>query len=208
LHKNEIKNISEKEFDKSQIVYQDKRMKDSKNDIENLNMKRNSIVEEIEILEFWKEGFSPRGIPSMLIDEAIPFLNRKVAQYLDQICHGRYIVSFDTMSETKSGEFRDKISVKVFDTETHANQRKQLSGGQSRIVDIATILTLSDLQTNIQGIEFNLLLFDEIFDSLDGSNINQVSKLLKMISKDKSIFIISHNHINEIEADETLNFLL
>jgi DNA repair exonuclease SbcCD ATPase subunit len=107
----------------------------------------------------------------MLTDEAIPFMNEKVSEYLDSLSNGRYIVSFDTQGAIKSGEIRDKISVNVLDTYTRANQRLQLSGGQTRLVDIATILTLGDLQTNNLGIKVNLLIFDEIFDSLDEQNI-------------------------------------
>ena len=43
------------------------------------------------------------GIPSMLIDEAIPFMNEHIGYYLDQI-GSRYIVSFDTLNKNKGGE--------------------------------------------------------------------------------------------------------
>jgi DNA repair exonuclease SbcCD ATPase subunit len=155
-------------------------------------------------LEFWKTGFSSSGIPSMLIDEAVPFMNEKVAYYLDKFTNGRYIVSFDTLAATKAGEFRDKISVNVVDTYTRANSRVQLSGGQTRIIDIATILTLGDLQENIQDVSINILLFDEIFDSLDEENIGYVSKVLTKLKYGKSIYLISHRHEDQIEADETL----
>ncbi len=154
------------------------------------------------ILEFWKQAYSSTGIPSMLIDDAIPFMNERVAYYLEKISNGRYIVSFDTLSETKSGEFRDKISVNVLDTKTRANRRVQFSGGQTRVVDIAIILTLGDLQAKIQDIKFNILLFDEIFDSLDDENIGYVSKVLRVLANKKTIFIISHRHVDQLEADE------
>ena len=140
----------------------------------------------------------------MLIDESIPFMNRKVSEYLDMLTNGRYIVSFDTLAETKGGEFRDKISVRVLDTHTQANSRVQLSGGQTRIVDIATILTLGDLQSNIQDMKINILLFDEIFDSLDDENIGYVAKVLNKLKIGKSIYIISHQHQDQVEADQTL----
>jgi len=162
------------------------------------------LEESIDLLMFWKEGFSSSGIPSMLIDEAIPFMNNTISSYLDKI-GGRYTVSFDTMKATKSGEFRDKISVNLFDSVTWANERVQFSGGQVRVVDIATILTLSDLQENIQNTKFNILLFDEIFDSLDDQNTEYVSALLSTIKRDRAIFIVSHKHIHQIEADETYN---
>jgi exonuclease SbcC len=160
--------------------------------------------EDVEIFEFWKAAFSPTGIPSMLIDEAIPFMNKKVSEYLDKLTNGRYVVSFDTLAETKKGEFRDKISVNVLDTHTRASSRIQLSGGQTRIIDIATILTLGDLQSNIQNVKFNILLFDEIFDSLDEENIGFVSKVLSNMKFGKSIYLISHRHEDQLEADEVL----
>jgi len=164
-----------------------------------------SIDNSMEMLQFWKTGFSPTGMPSMLIDESIPFMNKKVSEYLDMLTNGRYIVSFDTLDETKSGEFRDKISVRVVDTHTQANSRVQLSGGQTRIVDIATILTLGDLQSTINDVKFNILLFDEIFDALDYDNVGYVSKVLNKLKIGKSIFIISHQHQDQLDPDELLS---
>ena len=141
----------------------------------------------------------------MLIDEAIPFMNRTVADYLERMTNGRYIVSFDTLATTKAGEFRDKISVHVLDTHTKASSRVQLSGGQTRIIDIATILTLGDLQSNLQDVSFNILFFDEIFDRLDEENIGFVSKILRKLKIGRSIFLISHRHEDQLEADEVLS---
>lgn len=174
--------------------------------IKELGENKERLEEDIEVLEFWKVGFSSSGIPSLLIDEAIPFMNKQVSYYLDRISNGRYIVSFDTLKATKEGEFRDKISVNVLDNLTKANSRVKLSGGQTRLIDIATILTLCDLQSSVQDIKFNIILFDEIFDSLDDENIGYVSNLLRSLIVDKSVNIISHRHIDQIEADEVLNF--
>jgi len=171
-----------------------------------LGENKGKLEEAVKVLEFWKVGFSSSGIPSLLIDEAIPFMNKQVSYYLDRISNGRYLVSFDTLKATKEGEFRDKISVNVLDNLTKANSRVKLSGGQTRLVDIATILTLCDLQSSVQDIKFNIILFDEIFDSLDDENIGYVSNLLRSLIVDKSVNIISHRHIDQIEADEVLSF--
>ena len=144
---------------------------------------------------------------SMLIDEAIPFMNNRISYYMDILCNGRYKVSFDTLKPTKDNkEFRDKISINVFDIETHSDKRVKFSGGQTRLVDIGTILTLSDLMANIQDISVNIILFDEIFDSLDSENIRHASNLIKIVSKEKWVGIISHNKIDDIEADNYLEF--
>lgn len=202
----EVKRLEEQEYDSEQLFkLEHKKIKLEKSIYINIQL-LDGLTSKINLLNFWKSAFSSTGIPSMLIDEAIPFLNDRVFYYLDKFTNGRYLVSFDTIAETKSGEYRDKISVNVIDTYTKANNRVQLSGGQTRIIDIATILTLGDLQSNIQGMKINILLFDEIFDSLDEENIGYVSKVLNTIKEDKSIYLISHRHVDQLEADQVLNF--
>jgi len=201
-----IKFSEEKEYDETQLNSYTKKEGELEHSIHQFTESIKMITDDILVLQFWKVAYSPSGIPSMLIDESIPFMNKKVSHYLDLLTNGRYIVSFDTMDEIKSGEFRDKISVRVIDTHTQANSRVQLSGGQTRIVDIATILTLGDLQSNINDVKFNILLFDEIFDALDDENIGYVSKILNKLKMDRSIYIISHQHQDQLEPDELLAF--
>jgi len=191
------------EYDNTLLDSQIKKEEEVKEKIKVLTESLSNIEDRYNVLRFWKAGFSMSGIPSMLIDEAIPFMNRRIMEYLDAI-GGRYIVSFDTLGEIKSGEVRDKITIRVLDTVTKANMRKQLSGGQTRIVDIATILTLSDLQNIIQDTKTNIILLDEIFDSLDDKNIAYVSNLLRSLAKGRSTNIISHRAIDQIDCDEQL----
>lgn len=202
----EIKQLEETEYDETQLKSYIAKKAQLKTEIE--SSKENLVKYDmlIEIGQFWKTGFSSAGIPSMLIDEAVPYMNERVEHYLDMLTAGRYVVSFDTLAETKAGDFRDKISVHVLDTQTRANTRVQLSGGQTRIIDIAIILTLGDLLSRIQNVSFNILLFDEIFDALDEQNIQYVSKVLSKIKIGKAIYIISHQHQDHLEADETLAF--
>ena len=191
------------EYDNTFFNTQIEKEKEVKRNIEKCKISLSEIEDKYDILRFWKSGFSMSGIPSMLIDETIPFMNKRIMEYLEAI-GGRYIVSFDTLGENKSGEVRDKITIRVLDTVTKANMRKQLSGGQTRIIDIATILTLSDLQNIIQNTKMNIILLDEIFDSLDDKNISYVSNLLRSLTKGKSTNIISHRAIDLIDCDEQL----
>ena len=200
-----IQFTKDQKFDNNQLIlYIVKKKELTKSLIKNKKEVMN-LDEKIEILNFWKIAFSSSGIPSMLIDEAIPFMNIRISEYLEKITNGRYIVSFDTLNETKAGIFRDKISVHVVDTQTQANSRIQLSGGQTRIIDIAIILTLGDLQNIINDVTFNLLLFDEIFDALDYDNAGRVAKVLNQLKLNKTIYIISHQHQDQLDADEILS---
>jgi len=199
-----LKLAEEEEYDVGQLAAYQMQKQQLELAIQESKTKQDELKAEEDLSAFWKAAWSPTGIPSMLIDESIPFMNKKVSEYLDRLSNGRYIVSFDTLAETKAGEFRDKISVNVLDTYTRANSRIQLSGGQTRLVDIATILTLGDLQSNIQDVNINILLFDEIFDSLDEENIGFVANILNQLKIGKSIYLISHTQVDQLEADEIL----
>jgi DNA repair exonuclease SbcCD ATPase subunit len=201
----EIEQLANREFDTTTLKDEISKLDKFKSAKIKLSKEVKATKKMLVVAKFWKDSFSPTGIPSMLIDESIPFMNKRVQHYLDKISNGRYIVSFDTLSETKKGEIRDKISVNFLDTQTKGDKRVQLSGGQTRIVDIATILTLGELQENIQNVKYNILMFDEIFDSLDDENIGRVSKVLRKLVENKTVVVISHRHIDQIEADEVLN---
>ena len=192
------------EFDESQIISNKQRLSKLHAHLAVLSQELADLEVKMKRYSIVKKMFSPTGIPSMLIDDSIPFINETVSKYLEQISGGRYIVSFDTVRETKGGDLRDKIGINVLDTVTLASSRSKLSGGQTRIIDIATILTLASLQSVMRDVKINLMLFDEIFDSLDDNNITYVARVLKTVTTDKAIFIISHRHIDLIEADEVI----
>jgi DNA repair exonuclease SbcCD ATPase subunit len=192
------------QFDESQIISSKQRLSKLYADLAILSQELSELEVKMKRYTIVKKMFSPTGIPSMLIDDSVPFINETVSKYLEQISGGRYVVSFDTVRETKGGELRDKIGINVLDTVTLASSRAKLSGGQTRIIDIATILTLASLQSVMRDVKINLMLFDEIFDSLDDNNITYVARVLKTVASDKAIFIISHRHIDLIEADEVI----
>jgi DNA repair exonuclease SbcCD ATPase subunit len=195
-----------KKCDNSKITIQEKTISDLKKTKKKIKNIIKDNREYNKILLFWKNGFSPKGIPSMLIDEAIPFLNSKSQEYLDLISNGRYILSFDTLEEDNKGSFKDKISVHVFDNITRADDISQFSGGQVRLVDIATLFAISDLSDKYKNRKINLMLFDEVFDSLDEENIlNVVKSIQKIIQKDnKNILLCNHTVYDQIDCDVSL----
>lgn len=158
-------------------------------------------IKEIEkkknILDFWRVGFSPRGITSILLDNIIPFLNERVNYYLEKF--GRIQISFDTVKEV-SGEEKDKFNIHVLDLETGATDKKTLSGGQIRQIDISVLLALYDLKE--KTLKTNLRVFDELFDSLDPENIRITCNLLQELKENHCVLLISHRNINELDADE------
>jgi DNA repair exonuclease SbcCD ATPase subunit len=70
---------------------------------------------------------------------------------------------------------------------------KSLSGGEKRRVDIIVILSLQRFLLECTGVSTNLLVFDEIFDSLDNVGIQMVLNCIDTIfDEGLCVYIITH----------------
>jgi len=190
-------------------VFDDKYINDIELSIKILNDEKTNISTLIEdkdrqlnILGFWKEAFSDRGIKSMLIDSAIPLMNRVCRDELEKICGGKFIVSFDTLSENKSGDVKDKFCVRVMNCETGADDHKLLSGGEKRLVDLCCMKAIRALQENQYQKRIHATFFDEALDALDDDNSEIFCRLMKQMSANQNVTIITHKALQSMEADQ------
>ncbi len=148
--------------------------------------------DELKYLDFWVEGFSNRGVKSLLLDEIIPSLNNSVSYYASALLDDQIRIEFDTEAMLKSGESRDKFNVKLFIAGQQVEYRN-CSSGEKRRVDISILLALQNLIFKRSAGSSNLIIFDEVFDSLDVIGIEKVVNLLGEEAQDKAIFVVSHS---------------
>jgi len=198
--------IESEQFDETKIISAE----EEKNEIEKKREfeleKKRCLDRELEILRFWKIGFSDSGIKSMLIDMAIPHMNEAVSAALEKIAPGVFTVSFDTLRETKSGDVRDKFTVNVLHNIKGTDSHKLLSGGEKRLVDLSCMEALRSLVERLYGKRIHNIFYDEVLDSLDEDNRQLFCQVLKMISKDKNVTLITHNTAEDMEPDRIFKF--
>ena len=155
--------------------------------------------ENQEILSFWKNGFGSTGIKAILLDEAVPILNKK-ANELSQLTDSLR-VNFDSQKGLKSGELRNKFSINAVQTTNLTDDVLDFSGGEGRLVNIIVLLSLRHLMETMHGVHINIILLDEILDSLDPSNIEIVVRMLQVMSKESCVVLISHTLRDQIECE-------
>ena len=186
-------------------------LRDSKNPyesmIESYNVEREKLIQESKSLEeklnfekaeesriqFWTQGFSNHGIKSFIIDNVVPFLNRRLNKYLSKLTSGQIEAIFSTRKVLKSGEEKEKFSMSLINKNGGSTYSAN-SGGEKKRIDLAINLAMQDLVSSRSSKKLNLALFDETFDSLDENGIDGVVSLLQELAHDKStILIISHS---------------
>jgi len=199
----EIKLISEQDFDVTQLNNLKARQTDLTNSLTELEIEINELDNQLEIANFWYEGLSTTGVISLLLDSAIPFINERIKYYLEILAGNKFTVTVDTLKRLKgSDEFRDKIDVQVVNNLTKGNVTKMLSGGEVRLIDLCFMFTFRDLLQKMKNVKFSCMFLDEILDALDEEVSKRVNKLLKLLSKDLRVFLITHRLFSELEVDE------
>lgn len=193
-----------------------KEAKDIENDIKQIDDKLTHYEKELltfehniskferklEILEFWKKAFSDSGIKAILLDDIVPLMNRKARELSNMTECLR--VRFDSQAAIKSGEMRNKFSVNVLNSTNLTDDREDFSAGEGKLVDIITLMSLRYSLEVMQDTTFNIYLFDEILDSLDPANVDTVIRMLRQLSTNHCVVLISHTLRDRIECDEHL----
>lgn len=163
-----------------------KSIKESETKLESIEVGVRSKEYDIKMLRFWKEGFSRKGIPNLLIDKSLGRLQVDTNNYLSS---SGLEVELSSQRELKSKEKREEIGITVYN---NGNKRSydNLSAGEKKRVDIAFMFAIMDLSTN----KFNISIMDEVFDSsLDSAGEELVFDILKDRRKElDSIIVISH----------------
>jgi len=148
--------------------------------------KMDEVELEIEYYEFWKEGFSNRGIKSLVVNSVIPFINDKANYYSSILTGGTINIKL------KKGDTVEKVLLKCR-KEKGGQSYGLISGGEKRRVDICVALALRDLVASRGSKPTRLLILDEAFESLDLSGADRVVELVLELSKEKdSVFLITH----------------
>jgi len=205
---NKAKNETQRVLDKLEYVKKEiERVNNSKNVyLESLNNVSIQIEEynkellnfEIEIVskqskidnyKYWINGF--KKIKGLLISTITPIMNEKALEYSRMLTSGEFEIKFVTQRENKDGSSKEVFDIEVA-REDGGCKYCALSSGEKRRVDLITIFVLDELKKINCIHDLNIRFYDEIFDSLDEIGIEKVVELLKVISQNKEVYVISH----------------
>jgi hypothetical protein len=154
----------------------------------------NAAVSELAVrqghVKFWVKGFSGQGLPSFLLDSAMPYLTERVNHWLELLTDGDISMKFATQTAIGTGELRDKLDISwVIEGIENATP----SGGQRKRMQVATRAALTDLAVLREGARVPMLLLDEVLDGLDNEGRERMIKLLHAFRDTRSsIFVITH----------------
>jgi len=153
-----------------------------KEDLQVSEETRISKLKSYSEYEYFYKLYSPTGIMTILLEEAISYINTRLAVYTDILLDKSYTLSL----------VKGKISL----VDPKGSTYQTLSNGEKRRLDIAIQFSLHDYVHTYCGIKIDSLFVDEILDTLDAtgvSNIIEILNLKKEYCNLNRIIVITHN---------------
>ena len=138
------------------------------------------------------KAFGKKGIPALIIDNALAEIQSEVKARLDKLTGGRIKVSFSTERETQDkGKKTETLDILV-DDGSKVKDYRLYSGGEKVRVAIAIRLALAKIISRRSGKQIRCIGIDEIPD-LDGAGMRSFVADINEVAKEyDQIFVVSH----------------
>lgn len=183
---------SASEFD-GMIKNHEQKLSAIQEELQDLDTNLNSLIQDELSLEKALTAFSDKGIKSHVLDFVTPELNTRIGNYLNFLTGGTITVVFSTQTQKANGEMSDKFDIQVNNNGKQTTY-ESLSSGEKRRVDIAISLTLQDILISKSNMSTNVLVYDELFESLDAVGAESVVELLRQrLESSSTILVVTHN---------------
>lgn len=149
--------------------------------------------EEFELYKILQEAYSVKGIQEMLIEKAIPEIERLANELLSQLTNNSFSLSIETERKTQSGDTAQTLEIIISDDNANTRPYETFSGGERFRIDFALRLALSKYLATVSGTPIKMLVIDEGFGTQDETGIEVMIDAINQVSDDfEKLILITH----------------
>lgn len=163
---------------------------DEQDEIESkLHVRRHNL----SVLSVVDKVLSTRGIRAHLLHNALSFIESTANYWLDRVAGKDLRLHLTPYAEKSGGGVKDQIGLEV-EGAGGGHGYKGASGGERRRIDIALMLSLSEVARVSSGnLQPGTLFLDEVLDALDADGVAAVCDVMHDLAQTRCLVIISHN---------------
>ena len=166
---------------KKNLVDDNDKLRELNDDLLSYNKRYEELINEKQYYDYASLLLKDSGIKTKIIKQYLPIMNKLVNKYLTAM---DFFVNFNI-----NENFEETIKSRHRDEFVYAN----FSEGEKQKIDLALLFTWRQIAKLKNSANTNLLILDEVFDSsLDTSSVELLMNLLKELSSDTNVFVISH----------------
>jgi exonuclease SbcC len=157
--------------------------------------RRDDLNRRISELKTLEKAFGKDGVPALLIEEALPDIEKHANDILDSLTNGGMSVSFLTQRDFKDKTREDQketLDIVISDA-AGPREYEMFSGGEAFRVNFAIRLALSRVLAQRAGARLQTLVIDEGFGSQDQEGRHRLIETINQVRPDfAKILVITH----------------
>jgi len=160
-----------------------------------LDQEREVLTRRIEQLKLLEKSFGKDGVPSLLIEQAIPEIQDQANYTLARLSNNTMSIQLITQRDYKDANREDKketLDILISDG-SGARDYEMFSGGEAFRVNFAIRLALSRVLAQRAGARLQTLVIDEGFGNQDAQGRQRLIEAINLVKNDFArILIITH----------------
>ncbi|MGQ9548294.1 MAG: AAA family ATPase [Roseiflexus sp.] len=153
---------------------------------------RQTLLERKSLFDELTQAFGKKGIQAMLIETALPELEREANRLLSRMTDNQLHLTFETQRDTKKGDVAETLDIKIADA-LGTRVYDAYSGGEAFRLDFAIRIALSKLLARRAGARLETLIIDEGFGSQDARGRERLVEAIISVQHDfRRVLVITH----------------
>jgi exonuclease SbcC len=158
------------------------------------------IEEGQEVYNVLNQACGKKGVPALILENAIPEIERLSNDLLEKMAGGRFAIRIDTQVIGKSThEAQEAFRVTVLDGGADGPY-ETFSGAERFMIDISLRVAISKFLAHRAGAEIRLLVLDEGLGACDQDNRQAIMDAIRTVSEDFAITLVI-THIAELQDE-------
>jgi DNA repair exonuclease SbcCD ATPase subunit len=156
---------------------------ETKKRVDKLEKKVKKFRKELAKLDIVKYVVSEEGVKSYIVNKLLELLNSKLLHYLKRLDSNSICI------------FNEYFEEEILNEKNKVCSYFNFSGAERKSIDLACLFTFSDIRRLQGGVQYNIAIYDELFDSsFDEKGIELITRILqdRVEELDECSIVISH----------------
>ena len=156
---------------------------ETKKRVDKLEKKVKKFKNELAKLDIVKYVVSEEGVKSYIVNKLLELLNSKLLHYLKRLDSNSICI------------FNEYFEEEILNEKNKVCSYFNFSGAERKSIDLACLFTFSDIRRLQGGVQYNIAIYDELFDSsFDEKGIELITRILqdRVEELDECSIVISH----------------
>ena len=167
--------------------------------LQDMEAERAALVQRIAHYREVELACSKKGVPALLIEQALPHIEAEANELLARLTDGEMHLSFRTQAAYKDPKRKDtRETLDIIVSDAHgARPYETFSGGEAFRINFAIRLALARVLARRAGAQVRLLVIDEGFGSQDETGRQRLVEAINRV-RDQFSHILVITHIAEL----------